>query len=49
MLILLVAATKIWAVEAGTSIDQACLPGQPARLVLCPPQVLLLKLIFFSK
>jgi hypothetical protein len=42
---LLVDATKILEALAGTSIDQACLPCQPACLVLCPLLSLLLKWI----
>jgi hypothetical protein len=37
MLVLLVATTKILAVKVGISIDQACLPCQPAWIVLCLP------------
>jgi hypothetical protein len=42
MFALLVAAAKILAVKAGTSIEQANLPCQPTFLVLCPLQALLI-------
>jgi hypothetical protein len=49
MLVQPVAATKVLAVKAGTSIDPACLPCQPACLVLCPLLALTpVKLIFLN-
>ncbi len=50
MLVLLVAATKILAVNAGTSIDQAShLNCWPAYLVLCLIITLLLSWIFLNQ
>ncbi len=46
MLVLFVAAAKLFAVKACTSVDQARLPCWLARLVLCPLLALLLKRIF---